>query len=157
MCFNADPMLDDPMLTQALNAAGMRLTIAVSDWSSMLSAFDVLGPVVDRLLDMETYVVETLLCPAHPARSSQHHARTHACTQRERERKLATHIHTHACTHRERARARLTHIHIHACTHTERESERHTYTRMHTHTKRERERESTSTHMHTCAQKSGVM
>jgi hypothetical protein len=44
----------------ALNAAGMRLTIAVAQWSPMLSAFSVLAPTVDRLLDMETYSANSM-------------------------------------------------------------------------------------------------
>eukprot|EP00037_Helgoeca_nana_P018478 m.176806 g.176806 ORF g.176806 m.176806 type:complete len:303 (+) comp24460_c0_seq1:1735-2643(+) len=42
-------------LKVALNAIGVRLTIAVANWSPMLSNFKVLAPSVDRLMSMETY------------------------------------------------------------------------------------------------------
>lgn len=41
-------------LRTALNAVGIRLTIAVADWSMMLSNFQALAPSVDRLMSMET-------------------------------------------------------------------------------------------------------
>ena len=54
----ADAVLYAAFLAQAktaLNAAGMRLTIAVAQWSTMASQFKILAPSVDRLLNMETY------------------------------------------------------------------------------------------------------
>jgi hypothetical protein len=38
-----------------LNAAGLRLTVDVCDWSPVLSNYTALAPVADRLFDMETY------------------------------------------------------------------------------------------------------
>ena len=54
----ADAVLYAAFLAQAktaLNAAGMRLTIAVAQWSTMASQYKTLAPSVDRLLNMETY------------------------------------------------------------------------------------------------------
>lgn len=42
-------------LRTPLNAAGVRLTICVADWSPVVGDYAVLAPAVDRLLDMETY------------------------------------------------------------------------------------------------------
>eukprot|EP00940_MAST-03C_sp_MAST-3C-sp2_P003531 g3531.t1 len=38
-----------------LNQIGTRLTIDVAQWSPMLSQYEVLGPTVDRMMNMETY------------------------------------------------------------------------------------------------------
>jgi hypothetical protein len=38
-----------------LSPHGIRLTVAVANWSPVLREFTTLGPSVDRLLDMETY------------------------------------------------------------------------------------------------------
>lgn len=40
---------------ESLNHIGTRLTIDVAQWSPMLSQYDVLGPTVDRMMNMETY------------------------------------------------------------------------------------------------------
>lgn len=43
-----------------LNMAGMRLTIATATWSPMLSNTALLAPVVDRVLNMETYNADSM-------------------------------------------------------------------------------------------------
>ena len=42
-------------LRPLLAAQGQRLTICVAQWSAILNQYELLGSVVDRLLDMETY------------------------------------------------------------------------------------------------------
>ena len=44
----------------AFNAAGMRLTASVARWSPMLSNYSLLAPHVDRLMQMETYVADSM-------------------------------------------------------------------------------------------------
>ena len=44
----------------AFNAAGMRLTASVARWSPMLSNYSLLAPRVDRLMQMETYVADSM-------------------------------------------------------------------------------------------------
>ena len=47
-------------LPNARVKAGMRLTLAVANWTPMISSFSVLAPSVDRLLDMETYSANSM-------------------------------------------------------------------------------------------------
>lgn len=45
---------------KVLAPAGIRLTVDVADWSPVLAHYAILGPAVDRLLDMETYNARSL-------------------------------------------------------------------------------------------------
>jgi hypothetical protein len=47
-------------LRRSLNAKGIRLTVDVATWSTMIADFTVLAPSVDRLLNMETYNGDSL-------------------------------------------------------------------------------------------------
>jgi hypothetical protein len=54
----ADAALYAKWLSQAkiaFNKEGMRLTVAVAQWATMLNDYKLLAPSVDRILDMETY------------------------------------------------------------------------------------------------------
>ena len=43
------------VLHQELNSIGVRLTVDVATWSPVLRQYSVLAPVVDRMMDMDTY------------------------------------------------------------------------------------------------------